>query len=181
MLAQILVHEGVILPPHGQFDQQVGEVIIRVLPRFPLGRLSAVLPCLWRNLPIKPKMRLCRPIGRGAHAPHELFQLRHRLLDMDSCWEFGEWRQLFNLRPDTQVRLIDWVHLLQSFEEVAPARAPPDSALDLPLKKLIFARLFYKRAMGLDISMLLTREEQNSENSSAHSGRFFGANLRSSI
>ena len=52
------------------------------------------------------------------------------------------------------------LHMLQSFQEVAPVGALPDSAFDLPLKKFLFAQLFDKRAFRPDISMLLTREEQ---------------------
>ena len=66
-------------PSPREFDQQIDQVIVRVRPRVPLGRLSAVLPCLGRNLPHEPQMRLCRPIGRGVHTLHELFQLRHEL------------------------------------------------------------------------------------------------------
>ena len=54
----------------------------------------------------------------GSYAP-ELFQLRVKLRDAGSCGDFGEGRQLLNLRSDTQVRFVDWIHLLQSFQEVA--------------------------------------------------------------
>ena len=123
MLAQILVHLGVILPSQGQFDHQTDQVIVRVRPRFPLGHLSAVLSCPGRHLPHKPQMRLSRPIGRGVHTPHELFQLRQELGDAGSCREYGEGRQLLNLRSDTQVCFLDRIHFLQSFQEVAPVAA----------------------------------------------------------
>ena len=51
MIAQILVHVGVILPLHGQFVQQIDQVIVRVRPSFLLGHLFAVIPCPGRNLP----------------------------------------------------------------------------------------------------------------------------------
>ena len=35
----------------------------------------------------------------------------------------GERRQLLNLRSDTPVRFVHWIHLLQSFQEVAPVGA----------------------------------------------------------
>ena len=120
MFAQILFHVGVMLPLHGQLNQQIDQVIIRLRPGFPLKRLSAVLPCPGRNLPHKRQMRLFRPIGRGVHTPHELFHLRHELGVAGSCGEFGERRQLLNLRLDSQVRFADCIHLLQSFQEVAP-------------------------------------------------------------
>ena len=41
---------GVILPFHGQLDQQIDQVIVRVRSSFPLGRLSAVIPCPGTNL-----------------------------------------------------------------------------------------------------------------------------------
>ena len=58
-------------------------------------------------------MRLSRPIGGGVHTLHELFQLGHELGDARSSGEFGERRHLVNLRSDTQVRLVDWIRLLQ--------------------------------------------------------------------
>ena len=105
-------------------------------------------------------MWLSRPIGRGVHAPHELFQLRHEIGDARSCGEFGERRQLLNLRSDTQVRFVDWSHLLQSFQEVAPVEALLDGGVNLPLKEVLFARRLVERAFRPDISVLLTREKQ---------------------
>ena len=77
MLAHILIHLGVVPPLHADFDQQMDQVTIRVRQRFSLRCLSAVLPCRRRNVPQEPQIRLCRPIGRGVHTPHELFQLRN--------------------------------------------------------------------------------------------------------
>ena len=163
MLGQIPIHVGVIPPLYGHFDQQIHKVIVRMRARFPLGCLSAVLPCLGRNLPHELQMRLCRPKGRVLHTPHELFQLRHELWNTGSCGKFGAWRQFLNLSSDTQVCFLDWIHLLQSSQEVAPVGALPDSGLDRPLKKYLFAQRFDERAFGPDISMLLTREEQKLE------------------
>ena len=160
MFAQILVHVGVILPLHGPFDPQIDQVILRVRPRFPVGHLTAVIPCPGRNLPHKPQMWLSRPIGGGVHTPHGVLQLRHKLSDTGSCGEFGERRQFLNFRSDTQGCFLDWIHSLQAFQEVAPVGALPDSGLNLPLKEFLFACLFDERAFGPDISMLLTREEQ---------------------
>ena len=81
-------------------------------------------------------MWLSRPIEGGVHTPNELFQLRHELSDASSCGEFGERRHLLNLRSDIQVRYVDWIHLLQSFQEVARVGVPPTIGLDLPLEKI---------------------------------------------
>ena len=78
MFARVLVHVGVILPPYGQLHQQIDQIIIGVRASFPLGRLRAELPSLRINPPYEPYVRLCRPLGRGVHAFHELFQLRNR-------------------------------------------------------------------------------------------------------
>ena len=94
------------------------------------------------------------------HWPHELFYLRYELGHAWSCGEFGERRQLLNLRSDTQVHIVDWVQLLLSFQEVAPVGALPDSGLNLPLKEFRFARLFDLPAFSPDITVLLTREKQ---------------------
>ena len=51
MFAQILVHVGVILSLHGQPHHQIDPVMVRVWASFPLGRRSAVIPRLGRNLP----------------------------------------------------------------------------------------------------------------------------------
>ena len=108
----------------------------------------------------------------------ELFQLRHELGDACSCGEFGERRQLLNLRSDTQVRFVDWIHLLQSFQKVAPVGALPDSGFNLPLKEFLFARLFNERAFSTDISMLLTREKQKLRNILSPFRHVFGIELR---
>ena len=50
MFAQILVHVGDILPLHGQFNQQIDQVIVRVRLRLTLGRLSTVISCPGKNL-----------------------------------------------------------------------------------------------------------------------------------
>ena len=49
---------------------------------------------------------------------------------------------------DTQVCFVDWIHLIQSFQEVAPVGAVPDSGFSLPLKEFLFARLFDERALN---------------------------------
>ena len=77
-----------------------------------------------------------------------------------SCGKFGERRQLLNLRSHTHVRFVGWIHLPQSFQDVAPVGALPDSILNLSLKEFLFAGLFDERALCPDVSVLLTREEQ---------------------
>ena len=173
MLAQILVHVGVIPPLHGQFNQQIDPVIVRVRPRFPLGRLSAVFPCPSRNLPHKPQMRLSRPIGRGVNTRHEPSQLRYELGDAGSCGGFGERRQLLNLCSDIQVRFVDLIQLLKLFQEVGAVGALPDSGLNLPLKEFLFTQRFDERAFGPNISMLLTREEPKLEKILVPPGQVF--------
>ena len=131
-------------------------------------------------------MWLGRPIGRRVHAPHELFQLRHELVNARSCREFGERRQLLNLRPDTHVCFVDWIHLLQSFQEVAPQEVAPVGALpggglNVPLKEFLFARLVDERAFSPDISVLLTREKQKLRKLLSPFRQVFGSNSGSSI
>ena len=101
-------------------------------------------------------MWLSRPIERGDHAPHELCQLRHELGDACSCGDFGLRRQLLNLCSDTHVGFVDRIHLLQSFQQVAPLGALPDSGLNVPLKKFLFERFSNERAFGPYIRVLLT-------------------------
>ena len=67
--------------------------------------------------------------------PHELFQLRHELIDAGSGGEFGERRQLLNLRSGTQVSVVNWIHLLQSLQKIPPVGVLPDSGLNLPRKE----------------------------------------------
>ena len=105
-------------------------------------------------------MWLSRSMGRGVHAPHKLFRLCQEPRDLRSSGEFEPRGQFLNLRSDAQVRFVDWTHLLQSFQEVAPVGALPDGGLNLPLKEFLFARLFDERAFSPDISLLLTHEKQ---------------------
>ena len=65
----------------------------------------------------------------------------------------SECRQLLDFGTDTQVRLIEWIHLFQSLQEVAPVGALPDGGLHLPLEKFLFARLLDERALRPDVSM----------------------------
>ena len=123
-------------------------------------------------------MWLSRPIGRGVHAPLELFQLRHELGDARSSKEFGERWQFLNLRSDTQVRFLDWIHLLQSFQEVSPVGTLPDSGFNLPLNEFPFARLFDERAFSIDISMVLAREKQKLRKLLSPLEQVFGIELR---
>ena len=61
MLAQILSYVRVILPLHGQCDHEINQIIVGVCPRFPLGRLPAVILSLGGTFCCQPKGGAVRP------------------------------------------------------------------------------------------------------------------------
>ena len=88
MFAQVFIHVRVIFSLHGEFDQEIDQLIVGMSPGFPLGHLPTILPSSGRNFTHEPQMWLCRPVGRGVHSPHQLLQLRHELRNTGSCGEF---------------------------------------------------------------------------------------------
>ena len=95
----------------------------------------------------------------GFICPMSSSSCARKFRDACSGWEFEECRQLVDFGRDTQIRLIDWIHLFQYLQEVALVGALPDCALHLPLEKFLSAHPFDECALCLDVTMLLTSED----------------------
>ena len=91
--------------------------------------------------------------------PHEVRAVCQKLRGACSGWKFRKCGQLPDFGKNSQVRLIDWMHLFQSLQEVALVRASPDSSLELLLEKFVFPRLLDERESSLDVTIMLTSEE----------------------
>ena len=93
-----------------------------------------------------------------------------RLISSSSCAENSEIRTNVQygkgigsysiFHANMQFQIVDRVHLFRRFHKVSPVGAFPSSTFHLPLRELVFTRLFDKRAFGLHVRVRLTDEEE---------------------